>query len=115
MDIEIADYPISSDVAGHARVDRGEYEIAYVVVRAAEAVDWNDVHSAIEARKHKKISVFFESFTRNHTAERLEKRVAELEERMEQILSLVEQGSMALDERASAERRDSNLLASVSE
>ncbi len=64
--LEIGDYLISSDVPGHAMKVTDEYPTAYVVARVAENVDWSKVEEKTEnGIKHKKISVFFESFILN--------------------------------------------------
>jgi len=64
--LEIGDYLISSDVPGHAMKVTDEYPVAYVVARVAENVDWSKVEEKTEdGIKHKKISVFFESFILN--------------------------------------------------
>jgi hypothetical protein len=73
--IEIGDYLISSHVPGHAMKDQGDYDISYIVARAAEPVDWANVSETINGTKHKKISVFFESLVRNHASD---KAIAEL-------------------------------------
>ena len=39
--------------------------------RAAEAVDWDEADEGADDRRHKKISVLFESFTANHAADRI--------------------------------------------
>ncbi len=59
------DYLISSDVRGHAMLDDPEqFPTGYVVARVGETVNWSNVTEAIDGRKHKKISVFFENFSR---------------------------------------------------
>ena len=74
-DIRIGDFLISSDIPGHAMKDRGDYDISFIVARTAEAVDWSNIGETINKKKHKKISVFFESFVRNHA---LDKALVEL-------------------------------------
>ncbi len=64
--INIGDYFISSDIAGHAEKDTGEFMVSHIVARAAESVDWTHVATQIDGVKHKKISVFFESFDKNN-------------------------------------------------
>jgi len=64
--INIGDYFISSDIAGHAEKDTGEFMVSHIVARAAESVDWTHVSTQINGVKHKKISVFFESFDKNN-------------------------------------------------
>jgi hypothetical protein len=81
--IEIGDYLISSAVPGHAMKDHGDFEISYIIARAAESIDWDLINEAIHGVKRKKISVLFENFTRNHTSEKvlteLERTQAELQ------------------------------------
>ncbi|MDF1497120.1 MAG: hypothetical protein P1P90_03590 [Patescibacteria group bacterium] len=64
--IGIGDYFISSDIAGHAQKDTGEFMVSHIVARAAESVDWTHVSTQVNGVKHKKISVFFESFDKNN-------------------------------------------------
>ena len=71
-DIAIGDYLIAADVHGHAMKDQGKYEISYVVARAAEPVQWDGVGETVAGRKHRRISVFFESFARGHSLEKIE-------------------------------------------
>jgi len=62
--VEIGDYLISSATAGHAMKENGQYAASYVVARAAEPVRWSEVGETVEGKKHRKISVFFESFVK---------------------------------------------------
>lgn len=80
-DIAIGDYLISSSVSGHAVKENGEHEIAYIIGRAAEKVDWSIVDAMIDDRKHKRISVFYESFEKvnNTDVKDLLERVSRLE------------------------------------
>ncbi|MBU2567095.1 hypothetical protein KKG46_06090 [Patescibacteria group bacterium] len=64
--INIGDYLISSDVAGHAQQDTGEFIVSHIVARAAESIDWTHVSEQFDGVKHKKISVFFETFDKNN-------------------------------------------------
>lgn len=57
-----SDYLISSDVAGHAMADPGNYAVSHIFAKVAEPVDWSTVTETINGRKHKKVSVFFTSF-----------------------------------------------------
>jgi len=65
--IEIGDYIISSSVPGHAMKDKGEFAISHIIARAAEPIDWSGETQTINGVKHKKISMFFESFTIEHS------------------------------------------------
>ncbi len=74
--------------------DQGDFAKSYVVARAGEPVDWDSVGEDIDGRKHKKISVFFENFERDHDLEgkdakiqMLESRLANLEEMMQKVLT----------------------------
>jgi len=60
--LEIGDYLISSSIPGHAMKDKGEFEIAFIIGRVAESVNWNRENMIIDGAKHKLISVFFENF-----------------------------------------------------
>lgn len=64
--INIGDYLISSDVVGHAQKDTGEFIVSHIIAKAAEAIDWSNVTTEIDGVKHKKISVFFESFDKSN-------------------------------------------------
>jgi hypothetical protein len=75
-DLEIGDYLISSATKGHAMRENGEFEIAYIIGRVAEKVDWNGVTKTIDGKKHKLISVFFESFEKDN---RINKLVTEID------------------------------------
>jgi hypothetical protein len=68
-DIEIGDHLISSDVAGHAMRDTGEFPISHIVGIAVEAVDWDEVEESLDGRKHRRISVLFERFALNHAVQ----------------------------------------------
>ncbi|MFC1747731.1 hypothetical protein ACFL2V_02880 [Pseudomonadota bacterium] len=80
-DIAVGDYLISSSVPGHAVKENRDHEIAYIIGRAAEKVEWSTVDTTIDDRKHKRISVFYESFEKvnNTGVEDLLERVAKLE------------------------------------
>ncbi len=84
-DLEVGDYLISSDVEGHAMLDNGDFEVAYIVARVAEPVNWYEETATIDGVKHKRISVFFEHFTRNHKAEKLELKMAQMQEKIDEI------------------------------
>ena len=64
--IEAGDYLISSNVVGHAEKDTKSANISYVIARASEVIDWNDVTENVDGVKHKKITVFFENFDRTN-------------------------------------------------
>ncbi|MFH1145950.1 MAG: H-type lectin domain-containing protein, partial [bacterium] len=64
--VSAGDYLISSDTIGHAMVDPGTAEISYIVARSAEDIDWSTVTDMIDGKKHKKISILFDSFARNN-------------------------------------------------
>jgi hypothetical protein len=65
-DLAVGDYLISSNVPGHARKDPQTATTSYIVARVAEPVDWSDVNETVGGVKHKRVSVFFESFTQNN-------------------------------------------------
>ncbi len=72
---------ISSDTPGHAmRDDESRFPVGYVIARAGEGVNWSKVSAQVDGRKHRKITVFFESFVRGSAAEQQE--IAELKERV---------------------------------
>jgi len=103
--LEIGDYLISSDVAGHAMLDKGEYEVSYIVARVAEPVNWDEEQKTIEGRKVKRISVFFETFVINHKADKLEQDLHELKKEYEIIKADVKhiKNSLDLDAKANTE------------
>ncbi|MBU0764989.1 MAG: hypothetical protein KJ607_09160, partial [Bacteroidetes bacterium] len=83
--LEVGDYLISSSVPGHAMKDNGKFEIANIIARVAEPVNWQEVTTTGDDVKHKLVSVFFENFTIQHNEKRieeLENRITELEEIM---------------------------------
>lgn len=90
QDLQPGDYLISSAVEGHAMKDVGNYAVAHVVARVAEPVNWNEVSETVNGVKHKRISVFFESFDRNHKAERLEKEIDSIKGQMNLMLQELE-------------------------
>lgn len=59
-DIEIGDYLIASDVAGHAMKDTAQFDVSHVVARIAEPVQWEDVTETVDGKKHVLVSVLFE-------------------------------------------------------
>jgi hypothetical protein len=89
-DIGVGDYLISSHIRGHAGRDNAVDPVSYVVARAAEPVRWTEVVGSAGGAKHKKISVFFESFAKTNasadtsdlrkTLEAQTKRIDELED-----------------------------------
>ena len=85
-DLQIGDYLISSSVKGHATKDIGKYEVANVIARVAEPVNWKTETKMINGVKHKLVSVFFESFKLYHN----EKKIDELEYRIQQLEKLIE-------------------------
>ncbi|MBT6747201.1 MAG: hypothetical protein HOB26_11650 [Flavobacteriales bacterium] len=100
--LEVGDYLISSDVAGHAMLDKGEYEVSYIVARVAEPVNWDEEQKTIEGRKVKRISVFFETFVINHKADKLEQDLHELKKEYEIIKADVKHIKNSLDIEAKA-------------
>jgi len=70
-DLNIGDYLISADISGHAMKDIGSFDISYIIGRVAEPVEWSNVTKTIDGIKHKQVSVFFESFEKDHRAEKL--------------------------------------------
>ena len=65
-DIAPGDFLISSDAAGQAMKDKGQYPTSYVVARAAQKVTWSGETAMINGKKHKKISVLYGSFVRTN-------------------------------------------------
>jgi hypothetical protein len=65
-DIKVGDRLISSDLPGHAMRDPGTYEIAHVIARATDRVDWDDVTEAIDGKRHKIVSVTYELFDKDN-------------------------------------------------
>jgi hypothetical protein len=93
-DIEPGDYLISSEVSGHAMLDDEErFEVGHVVARAAEPVDWSTVTDAREGCKHKRISVFFESFVRGnsrHVQRKLQEKDRQIDRLQQQNQEILE-------------------------
>ena len=72
-------------VPGHAMKDNGQFEVANIIARVAEPVNWENETESINGIKHKRISVFFESFRMQHN----EKRIKELENRISKLEQLI--------------------------
>jgi hypothetical protein len=69
QDIEIGDHLISSDLAGHAIRDAGEFPVSHIIGLAVEAVNWDEGEESVDGRKHRRISILFERFTVNHAVQ----------------------------------------------
>ena len=88
--IEPGQYLISSEIKGHAMLDNAErFAVGYVVARAGEGVDWTKVSETVDGRKHKRISVFFESFERG-SAVGVGKIVEQQQQEIEKLHSRLE-------------------------
>ena len=98
QDIEIGDYLISSDVAGHATVDRGDHEISNIVGRVAEPIDWNADDVSIDGRRHRRVSVFFESFTINHAADRIRAEQIRASEEIAALRSAIQEQQQTIEQ-----------------
>ena len=85
VNLKPGDYLISSDVEGHAMKDNGDFEIAYVFGRVAETINWENETNMINGLKHKKISIFYESFIINHKADKIEKLLLQLMKEVEDL------------------------------
>ncbi|MBL7853516.1 MAG: hypothetical protein JNL17_03930 [Cyclobacteriaceae bacterium] len=83
--LEPGDYLISSGVAGHGMKDSGEFEVANIIARVAEPVNWGTVADTINGVKRKKVAVFYESFVINHKADRLEREIDGLKTELAEI------------------------------
>ncbi len=83
--LQIGDYLITSDIKGHAMKEKGDYPVAYIFAKVAEAIDWSAVTETINGKKHKKVSVFYESFVINNDVEDLKKEVARLKAENENL------------------------------
>jgi len=86
------DYLISSDAPGHAMLDDEiRFPVGYVVARAGEGVDWAKVSEAVDGRRHKRVSVFFESFERGSAVglgkivEQQQSRIEDLAKRLSEL------------------------------
>lgn len=66
QDIQPGDFLISSDTAGHAMKDEGQFPTSYVIARAAQNVTWSGETQLIGGKKHKKISVLYGSFQKTN-------------------------------------------------
>ncbi|HIO73146.1 MAG TPA: hypothetical protein EYN38_08615 [Flavobacteriales bacterium] len=106
--LEVGDYLISSDIAGCAMLDNGEFEVAYIIARVAEPVNWDEEQKIVNGRKVKRISIFFESFVINYKADRLEKELSGLKKEHEIIKADVEyiKSTLNLDLDAKATKLD---------
>jgi hypothetical protein len=88
--LNIGDYLISSSIQGHAMKDNGKYTVAHIIARVAEPVEWDNVTKTINGVKHKKISVFFESFDLFHYEKQLQKQSNDIKALQQQINQLKE-------------------------
>lgn len=90
-DVEPGDYLISSAAPGHAEKDIGRFDVAHVIARAAEGIDWARVSTDGNRLKRKKISVTFEFFDRVHRIEKssemkaLENEIKELKIQIQEL------------------------------
>ncbi|HEY8109101.1 MAG TPA: hypothetical protein VIF43_03770 [Patescibacteria group bacterium] len=85
---------ISSDIAGHAMADTGEYPVSHVVAKVAEPTDWDAVDETVDADgrdvKHRKVSVFFTQFDKPNRGgvedlREVEERVERLEAKLDEL------------------------------
>ncbi|MFC1747863.1 hypothetical protein ACFL2V_03570 [Pseudomonadota bacterium] len=67
-DINVGDYLISSAAQGHAEKESITDEASHIIARAAENVNWIDVHTTISGQKHQLISVFYENFKKQNAS-----------------------------------------------
>ncbi len=88
-DIQPGDLLITGDIAGHAMVDNGNFGRLNVIARAAQKVNWSEEHQWIEGRKHKRISILFESMVVNNDVKKLEEDVKDLRKEIEALKSLI--------------------------
>lgn len=77
--IEIGDYLISSSIKGCAIKDPQTHEVSYIVARAAEKINWDEVQEDENGVKKMKISVFYESFKKYNYQAKLKRLERELE------------------------------------
>jgi hypothetical protein len=64
--LAVGDYLISSAVPGHAMKDDARAPISHVVARVAEPVDWRDAETLADGRRHKRVSVLFDNFSKDN-------------------------------------------------
>lgn len=94
-DIQPGDYLISSDAVGHAMLDdEAQFPVGHVIAKASERVKWASVKDTVDGRKHKRISVLFESFDRG-SAE-FERRLQETNRRLEEQNRMLEERLLAV-------------------
>ncbi len=86
-DLEVGDYLISSDLPGYAMLDKGDYDIAHVIARVGQNVNWSEVKETVDGRKVMSVSIFFENFEINHKAQKL---LAEIELLQAKVSSMKE-------------------------
>lgn len=87
--IEQGDLLITSDVAGHAMVDNGKFGTLNVIARAAQKINWSEENQTIDGKKHKRISVLFESMVVNNDVKKLEEEMKDLRREIEILKSLI--------------------------
>lgn len=88
-DIQPGDLLITADVAGHAMVDNGNFGRLNVIARAAQKVNWSEENQFIDGKKHKRISILFESMVVNNDVKKLEEDVEDLRKEIEALKSLI--------------------------
>lgn len=64
--VQPGDFLISSDTAGHAMKDRGQFPTSNVIARAAQSINWSSETQMIGGKKHRKISVLYGSFQKTN-------------------------------------------------
>ena len=87
-DLNVGDYLISSAIPGHAIKDNGKYDVAHIIARVAEPVKWSKETKTINGIKHKKVSVFFESFDLHHYEKQLSKQSEDINKLKQEIEEL---------------------------
>jgi hypothetical protein len=88
-DLEIGDYLISSAIRGHAKIEDGSHEVAYVFARVAAPIRWKEITETIDGLKHAKVSIFYESFIKNNKAIQLEKEIESMKADIEYLKQLI--------------------------
>jgi hypothetical protein len=66
QNVQAGDFLISSDTAGHAMKDEGQFPTSNVIARAAQNINWSNETQMIGGKKHRKISVLYGSFQKTN-------------------------------------------------
>ncbi len=112
-DLHVGDYLISSTTKGHAMLDNSTHPVSHVIGRVAENVNWGEITEAIDGKKHKMISVFFESFTIDNEGKLLREKLEKYANKTNQLEQEIFELNAKLTESESKKEELENLKGQV--